>query len=228
MVASGARQWVYFAITLVTKTPGALLVLLLLTTAMAFQRDTGVRADELPVIILPAVYLAFVLSGQITDGLRHLLPLYPFAILWASRVGRGVHRSRAFGWTVAVLAVWYGASVLRASPHFLAYFNGAVGGPTAGADWFRDANVDWGQDLGLLARYQKRHPDVVPLGIAYFGTADPRAYGVRGKRISLDTPWPGYVAASVTLINDRDEKQAWLRSRPVVARIGGSIRVYGQ
>ena len=228
IVASGAPQWAYFSITLISKTPCALLVLLLMSTAMVFKRGVGVRRDELPVLVLPLIYLAVVLRGQITDGLRHLLPLYPFAILWASRVIRDGRRSRTLGWTVASLAVWYGASVFSASPHFLAYFNQGVGGPRAGADLFCDANVDWGQDLRLLARYQERHPQFQPMGIAYFGTAAPRVYGVRGERISLGTPCPGYVAASITLINDGDEKQAWLRTRPIVARIGGSIRVYGK
>ena len=40
-----------------------------------------------------------------------------------------------------------------------------------------DSNIDWGQDLKLLANWQKKHPDT-PMYLWYFGTADPHYYGM--------------------------------------------------
>ena len=40
-----------------------------------------------------------------------------------------------------------------------------------------DSNLDWGQDLKLLADWQKKHPNT-PIYLWYFGTADPHYYGM--------------------------------------------------
>ena len=223
--SEAARRWLYFPMVVATKTPEGLLALLLVSVALALRHRP--RWAEAALIAPPLVYLAIVLRSHMTVGVRHLLPLYAFGFVWVSRlVGRGEPR-RWLGIAVAALVVCQAASVLRASPHHLAYFNTFAGGPAHGADWFRDTNVDWGQDLRLLARWHARCPELKRLGLAYFGTADPGAYGVRAPRIDLSRPWPGHVAASVTLLNESDPKQAWLHARPIVARIGGSIRVYG-
>ena len=225
--ARGLPPWSYFPLVIATKTPCALLLLVAVSSLLALHPSHWPRRDELPLLIPPLVYLGIVLQSHMTVGVRHLLPLYVFAFIWASRLVRRGRGSRVLAPVVIALLAWGAGSVLHAGPHFLAYFNEFAGGVTRGAEWFRDSNVDWGQDLRLLARYQARHPEVNPLGLAYFGTADPRGYGVRGRRISLDEPWPGYVAVSATLLRDDSPTQAWLRARPVAAYIGGSIRVYG-
>ena len=223
----GHGVWYYFPLAILTKTPGAFLALLALSLALAIRRGHGPRLAEAIAFIPPGVFLLLVLRSQVTIGVRHLLPLCPFAFVWASRVVRRGQSSRALTALIVILAVWQAASVLHAGPHYLAYFNWLAGGPARGAEIFRDSNVDWGQDLRLLARYQARHPETEPLGLAYFGTASPRAYGVRAQGVRLERPWPGCLAVSVTLLNEEAPEQAWIRARPIAARIGGSIRVYG-
>lgn len=219
--------WYYFPLAVATKTPCGFLVLFAMASALALHPAHWPRRDELPLLIPPLVYLGIVLQSHMTVGVRHLLPLYVFAFVWASRLVRRGRGARWLNAVVCALLVWQAASVWQASPHYLAYFNELAGGVTHGADWFRDSNVDWGQDLRLLARYQAAHPKMAPMGLAYFGTAAPGAYGVHSPPIPLNKPWPGYVAVSVTLLDEAAPEQSWLRARPVAAYIGGSIRVYG-
>ncbi len=219
-----SAAWYYFPLLLALKLPGGLLALLALSALAAARRGRLPRWDELRAYLPAFVLLAICLQSRMTVGIRHLLPALPFAVLWASRFT--ATRKRTAAAAAAMLCLWQAASTFSASPHYLAYFNWFAGGVARGADYLRDTNVDWGQDLGLLAAWQRRHPEARPLGLAYFGTADPKAYGVAARRISLDRPWGGPVAASVTLIRENDPRQAWLMKRPILARIGGSIRIY--
>ena len=77
--------------------------------------------------------------------------------------------------------------MLRVHPNYLAYFNEAAGGPSRGWRWLVDSNIDWGQDLPLLAKWQREHPDR-PVHLKYFGTVEPELY-VDVKPLSPPT-WP--------------------------------------
>jgi len=48
---------------------------------------------------------------------------------------------------VESLAIW---------PHYLAFFNGFVGGPDKGPEYLVDSNLDWGQELSNLKKYVAR------------------------------------------------------------------------
>ena len=43
---------------------------------------------------------------------------------------------------------------------------------------FRSSNLDWGQGLLALRDYQRKHPGE-PIALAYFGSIDPRLYGIQ-------------------------------------------------
>jgi hypothetical protein len=52
-----------------------------------------------------------------------------------------------------------------------------------------DSNLDWGQDLPLLAQWQRQHPGV-KLYLSYFGSADPEYYGIHADSIAGDYSRP--------------------------------------
>ena len=54
---------------------------------------------------------------------------------------------------LGILIVWQIISVVSIYPHFLAYFNEAIGGPSKGYLYVVDSNLDWGQDLKRLAEW---------------------------------------------------------------------------
>jgi len=41
-----------------------------------------------------------------------------------------------------------------------------------------ESNIDWGQDLLFLKQWVDRHPEVRPLGLAYYGGMDPHLVGL--------------------------------------------------
>src|SRR5262249_54245989 len=182
----------------------------------------------------------------------HLLPMYPFLIVFASKVARlfTSRREPRLRALAAVLVAWCVAETALIYPHFLAYFNEIAGGPSGGYRWLVDSNLDWGQDLKGLARYQQQHSEE-PLFLSYFGTADPAYYGVRARLLpayglpyhlrssptaTFDEVPPGaLVAVSATnlqavwgddLFPGISRFMARLRPEPPVARIGYSIFVF--
>ena len=79
----------------------------------------------------------------------------------------------------------------------LAYLNEIAGGPRRGYVRINDSNFDWGQDLQRLGAWLDENGIEEPIDLAYFGNADPRAYGIR---FHLPDPLgplrPGYLAMS--------------------------------
>jgi len=84
---------------------------------------------------------------------------------------------------------WQVGESFAVRPNYLAYFNELAGGPSRGYQHLVDSSLDWGQDLPALKTWLEAHPKIVdgkPLYLAYFGTADPRAYDINAKFISPD------------------------------------------
>ena len=69
------------------------------------------------------------------------------------------------GNAIVAMAIW---------PHYLSYFNFLAGGPAGGHRHLIDSNLDWGQDLFELRRWLERNPQSEPIGLAYYGTVEPR------------------------------------------------------
>jgi len=209
--------WFYFPEAFLLKTPLAFLALVGWVAAEGLLRTRG-RSFEGWFLAFPiAVYSAASLTASLNIGHRHLLPLYPILCVAAGGLpARGSPWRRAAG---AVLLAGCGISFLLASPGYLAYFNFLAGGKRGGWRYLVDSNVDWGQDLPQLRRWMERNA-VREVHLAYFGTADPLAYGVRYRKVVLvhdfepgatqSLPGSGDLfAASVTLLQgvyvDRDE-----------------------
>ena len=99
----------------------------------------------------------------------------------------------------AALAAFSAFEGLRIHPHHLSYVSAAVGGPERGPYLLDESNIDWGQDLPALARWQRGRPADERVRLFYFGSADPEAYGVRSEPFDpLDrvAPRPGLYAIS--------------------------------
>jgi hypothetical protein len=230
--------WWYFPAAMLVKTPPALLLLGGLGAWEALRRP---RAEAAWLTIPFGGYLAAAMFSKTDIGYRHVLPLYPILCLWAglgaARLWRGGRAARA---ALAAAALGLGVSAAAARPHPLAYFNALAAGH--GERWLSDSNYDWGQDLPALARAlaARGNPPVV---LAYFGSGDPAAYGLRYVPAGLvsndDRPGNaalvpgGPVLLAVSETNQvgtyyRDpDLFAWLKARtPVDVLGGGTIRLY--
>jgi hypothetical protein len=230
--------WYYFPVAFAVKTPAATLALLAMAGLLLLRRlrRTHMRLVALPwfgVCVPAAVFAAFSMSSHLDIGVRHLLPIWPFAfILGAAAVTRAQFRYRPA--IIATLVACLAAESLWICPHYLAFFNVLAGGPANGPAILADSNIDWGQDGKNLAAWLKaRHNPEVCLD--YFGTADMARLGVggpslpatweTGRRASLDCV--GAISTNILYdVYTNPGQHSWLRALSPAARIGYSIYIY--
>jgi hypothetical protein len=226
--------WYYFPVAFVVKTPVATLAAIGLAVGLAIRRGLRGLGPEWLLCAIPiAIYFPISMVNRVNTGERHLFPIYPFLfILTAAAISRVRFRGRAA--VVAILAGLLLVESLSIYPNYLAFFNFAVGGPSAGPRYLVDSNIDWGQDLLKLRDYwiARERPRLCTL---YFGTADQDYYGIQHEWVPRT--WQTQerqsehclAAVSVTPLQDIYEAPGalqWLRERQPVARIGYSIYVY--
>ena len=235
--------WGYFPLAFLIKTPVGTLVII--TISLVFYRSgrpLGYRQALFLVLPVTLIFLAMT-QAKTNIGLRHILPVYPFLLVLASRTAT-LHLRRPslalllIGIPLACTAI----SSLRIAPHQLAYFNESIGGPEQGYRYLSDSNLDWGQDLKGLKAYIEREKLPI-IYLSYFGTAPPAYYGIRyqdvASRGSLTQPPLDRVpenaprkilAISVYNLHDvsnaGDARFRWLWTRRPIAKIGYSIFVY--
>jgi len=231
---SESGRWYYALGALLMKTPVTTLLLVVLAVAFTVT-DRRHREAALFLLVPALVIVAASFFDTANFGIRRILPALPFLLLFASQTLAGVRR-RPVVIGVFVLLAWSASQTLRIHPDYLSYFNVAVGGPRAGPDLLDDSNLDWGQDLPALARWHRAHPEATPLKLMYFGTAEPRAYGVGAEEMSreeIERPRPGYYAVSVhylirfrTLGIRTGKDLDWLRRYEPIGRAGWSIYIF--
>ncbi|MGB7161043.1 MAG: hypothetical protein WBD40_23480 [Tepidisphaeraceae bacterium] len=243
--------WYYFPFTMLVKSPLALMaaaagavvvgVIALRRGGLNVLREHGwtIAVFAAPVV----VYMASAMTSNLNLGIRHVLPVYPFlyiaiglaaAYLW--RV-----RPRLVKFAGLLLMAVLGVETLSAFPHYVAFFNAAAGSSRNGINLLGDSNLDWGQDLKLLAQWQQDNPNV-DLSLAYFGMADPTYYGVTYRNMRggyflgppFEPPRPdGVVAVSATHLQgiylDEDLRRLyngiWKQLKPIDV-LGGTIYLY--
>ncbi|MEI6106766.1 MAG: glycosyltransferase family 39 protein [Opitutae bacterium] len=145
-----------------------------------------------PLLVFFVVYWVFSLTSHLNIGHRHILPTYPVLYIFCGVFGwaalRAARHSRAGGivatTVILILLGWHGRIAAGIYPHYLAYFSPLAGGPTEGYRHLVDSSLDWGQDLGGLAKWLEtgRRPGET-VHLAYFGTSEPDHYGIHATRL---------------------------------------------
>ncbi|HUR33868.1 MAG TPA: phospholipid carrier-dependent glycosyltransferase [Vicinamibacterales bacterium] len=236
--------WIaYFPVAILMKLPPLTLVLAC-ASALAFRR--GVRWGRAgSVVLVPLVCLTIgLLFARIDIGVRYALPLWPLFILSASRVATfPVPASRGWQALLVIGFAQHPVAAARIAPHDLAFFSDLVGGPGQGQRYLADSNLDWGQDISTLGAWLATRERPRRLYLAYFGTADPRAYGVRYRPAPNSCPHPapwvpepepatGRELLAVSAMNLQGVFfgdtgiYGWLAARRPLAILGHSISVY--
>jgi hypothetical protein len=175
--------WYYFPLAMLFKTPLATLMGAALAIAVAAARlRRALPQDIWPLCALgiaPILYLGVAMWGNFNIGIRHVLPIYPFLFIFM-----GVAATYAYSKTRAitgiVLVVLFAGLVVEtvaAYPDFIPFFNVASGGWRGGIRLLSDSNIDWGQDLPALARWQREHPGR-QLYLCQFALPNPTYYGI--------------------------------------------------
>lgn len=111
------------------------------------------------VILPPAIFLGIAVFNGINIGVRHILPVYPFLFLLGgfpavalANMKPGVMKKTFMAVLAAAIILFAGRTFLTA-PHYLSYFNEAVGGSDHGARLVAGSSLDWGQDNRRLAEF---------------------------------------------------------------------------
>jgi len=188
----GVTGWVsFFPFAFLVKTTLPLLLLLAAGLAAAVRaswqraKQTGAAAvfaplrPLTPLAALFAVYWATSLTSHLNIGHRHILPTYPVLFIAAGWLGRWIDLRRPLAAALVVgLTLWHVGESWRTRPHYLAYFNQIVGGPTNGWRHLVDSSLDWGQDLPALRTWLDEHARGEKVFLSYFGTGDPAYEGI--------------------------------------------------
>jgi hypothetical protein len=230
--------WYYFPVAVLIKTPITLLVLVVTGVCLCAVRRKAFLSNELFLLVPIIVYLGVAMASEINIGLRHILPIYPFALVLA---GKTIHELSLRARPI-VLIVPVGLAALELAtvyPHYIAFFNQFVGGSRNGHWYLVDSNLDWGQDLKPLKKWMDKNR-VEHINLRYFGAANPVYYGINCTTLpanpdslkSVKPRLPGFVAVSVhSLQGSSTEHPEQFPYRPLlkekpVAIIGYSIYVY--
>jgi hypothetical protein len=174
------------------------------------------------------LFLVLALQSRITIGERHLLPLYPFALLIAGGIWEHARRHRA-AIAVLVLALCLNAvDALRYAPDYLAYFNPFIS-PANSWRLLTDSSLDWGQGFLALRDYQQQHP-AQPLYLAYFGSIDPWLYGIKANALAPGQRVNGTVVVSPNCLSgqylDDHDGYHWLWQYQPQRVLDHSLRLY--
>ena len=189
----------YYPAAIVLKWPTILLVLFLASLLMGVHRTCRDPSDLLVMCAFGLVFLVFAIQSKYDIGERHILPLYPFALLIAGAIWERVKVRRTAIIFLLLLLALNAADTLRCAPDYLSYFNVLVK-PTNSWRYLTDSNLDWGQGLIALREYEFKHPEEA-LRLAYFGSIDPPLYGVRATPLAPEERVSGKIVVGASCLS---------------------------
>lgn len=227
----------YFGVAYLIKTP--VITLLLLAFSILYLTWQH-KWKEIVFFWFPALVLFLAASyTRLNIGYRHILPLVPLAWLLISETAPFWQKGRFRRYILVGGLLLYAGFSVKQMPHYLAYFNEFIGGSSQGYRYLGDSNIDWGQDLPLLAEYVKKQV-AEPLYVSYFGAGDMGYYGLdnpplfdeEGQPIGFSpaNPAPGRYVISANHLQGATAQESDLfakfRRMEPVGNLGYSILVF--
>ncbi len=224
-----ANGWkLYFPAAILLKWPLLVLVLGFAGVYVVLRHKLPGRRDLLLMSIFPAVYFLFAITAHINIGVRHVLPLYPFLLLYAGAFAEQIRELRWTKLLLGILLIVQAADIARYAPDYVSYFTVLVK-PANTWQLLSDNNTDWGQGFVALRRFQDEHPNE-PIHLAYVGEVDPAFYGIRYTRLKEEDHPTGLVVVSAThlsgqLLKDHNAYR-WLLQYPLKTILNHSLYVF--
>ena len=162
-----AGTWTYFPAAFVVKSTLSLLFLLILSPLVLRRLAKPALVPAVGLGLAFCTILLTSMTSHLDIGVRHILALYPFAVVLAAAAAWAIARASRLGAAaVAALLLFQCISSLHSYPDYLPYANEAFGGPRKAYLALTDSNVDWGQQLKEVNAYlQSRH--ITDCWIAY-------------------------------------------------------------
>jgi hypothetical protein len=218
----------YYPVAILLKWPAITLLAFVAGLLLAIRQGRNAPSGLWVMATFPAVYFAFAVFARLNIGDRHVLPVYPFMLLFAAGVWEVARPHRALAAVVVLSVLLQCADTLRYAPDYLSYFNIYV--PSRETYKFlSDSNLDWGEGLLALRKYERFHPHE-QISLAYFGSIDPRFYGIHARPLAENETATGTVIVSATHLSGQYLKQPdsyrWLLSYPVKQVLDHSLYVF--
>jgi 4-amino-4-deoxy-L-arabinose transferase-like glycosyltransferase len=225
-------NWFYFPVAATIKFTLAVLLLTVVSAcSLAFWMS---KRRQLLFLLMPvAIFLAFSMRSKLSIGVRHLLPVLPFLIIFAAAGAWSIARSRKWALLVlgALLALHLGSS-LHAFPNYLSYSNELWGGPGETYKYLANSDVDWGQAQKMARAYiEKTHP----ANCFFLRTYNNKNsdYGIPCGGISeiqwdaLQTPYTGTMIVSSSMVDGIGVRGASVQTRRAFAGLKPSAKLGG-
>ena len=168
-----------------------------------------------PMLYFSIFYFAVASFQKLNIGHRHILPIYPALFVSCGYLATLLPKPSIIKRTLfaSIVAGLLSIEALVFWPSYLSYFNPLFGNYIRGHHRLVDSSVDWGQDLPELARWYRENR-LQERGsrfyLSYFGSAEPRYYGISFKALpsfldrnnyaTLRPLRPGWYAISVTML----------------------------
>lgn len=218
----------YFPVAILLKWPPTVLVLSLITAILVVLKRIEVPGEFALMMLFPAVLLTFAIFSKLNIGVRHVLPVFPFVLLFCAALWRWARLRAAWRWVLYAALVFNAADCLRYAPDFLSYFTPFVS-PVTTYRLLADSNLDWGQGLLALRKYQAEHPQE-QMYLTCFGCIDPKIYGIRTRPLGEGQRVTGTVVVSASQlagpILDNPNAFHWLFRYPRVAILDHCMYVF--
>jgi hypothetical protein len=218
----------FYPTTVLLKWPTMTVVLFVLGLALLLRGVIPV-ADGLWVMsTFPALYFILAMLSRLNLGERHVLPVYPFMLIFAGAVWEAATVRRLAKAAVILAALLQGADALRYAPDYLSYFNVFVP-PSQSYKLLTDSNLDWGQGLLAVRDYENAHPRE-SISLAYAGSMDPRVYGIHARLLPEGEQATGTVIVGATALSgqylNNPNAYHWLFQHPRTNILAHSMYVF--
>jgi len=218
----------YYPVTILLKWPFVVLVFCFLGLWACARRRGQTSWDFWILFSFPALYFVLAIFSHFNIGERHVLPLYPFALFFAAAAADRLSSVRVWRLALPVVLILNAVDALRYAPDYLSYMNIAVD-PNHSYRLLSDSNVDWGQGLIALRKYQDQHPDEA-VSLAYFGSVDPEVYGIQAGPLGENERVKGNVVVGATELSGQYLKDPagyrWVLKYPRKAVLNHSMFLF--
>lgn len=199
--------WYYFPVAFALKTTIPFLLIAVTSLAWALWNLLARREQRFLFLLAPlAIYSVMAMSSHLNIGIRYFLPAYPFLlILGGALLARlSALRFKPAGLIlVALLFAWMTFECVRTFPSYLPYMNQLASGHPHW--WYlSDSNVEWGDDVGELARYLKARGETSVRGAIAGGPITLTQYQIEyADLLATRGPLPAarYTAVGAAVLN---------------------------
>lgn len=226
-------DWRYFFGLLAIRLPLLVLGLSILGSILLLRAKSPLLTKA--IILAPIVFfLGSAILNKINIGIRHILPIFPFLFVLGGLPGAALANMKRGPLKVilvtglSILLVLFMFRTLRTGPHYLTYFNEAVGDAKQGAKLMP---VNWGQDNKSLMEFLIDHK--IPLIKIASESSNPAVYDYYkvpwewAKESDFANPTPGFYAMGLGFYLDQQKNpRSWFKGRQPLYQVGKTFYIF--